>query len=92
MKKLAPKFVGPLEALQEHVAESGFSGFWESMPAGYWRYVCQTGAILNWWPSTKTINFQGRAEAAGELRMALQPHIGPQPAENSPLPHDTEGR
>jgi hypothetical protein len=30
------------------------------------QYVANTGAILNWWRSTKTVNFQGGPPAAKE--------------------------
>jgi hypothetical protein len=41
------------------------------MPTGYWRFVGCSGALLNFWPQTGTINFQGPKAAAAELEQAL---------------------
>lgn len=64
-------FRGTLEQLQYLVALTEVLGAWEWMATGYWCYRCRSGAILNWWPSTGTINFQGPAQQAAELRYAL---------------------
>jgi hypothetical protein len=41
------------------------------MPGGFVRFRCCSGGILNYWPTTGTINFQGPAAAAAELEQAL---------------------
>lgn len=41
------------------------------MSDGYWRFNDQTGAILNWWPSTGTYNFQGPPPAKRALESAF---------------------
>ena len=65
------RFYGHPEQLSSIVARSGVSGTWEEMPACYWRYVCASKAILNWWPSTGTINFQGPPRAKEAFRRAI---------------------
>ena len=52
-------FSGSLQQLQHIVALTQWPGMWEYMPADYWRFICDDGAILNYWPRTGTINFQG---------------------------------
>lgn len=64
-------FPGTIEQLREIVALTGVPGEWEWMRASYWRYRCDDGAILNWWPSTGTFNFQGPAAAANAFKWAL---------------------
>ena len=65
------KFTGSFKQLNGIVAASGVSGVWQEMPAGYVRFVCETDGILNWWPSTGTLTFQGPAAAASQLEHAL---------------------
>jgi hypothetical protein len=72
MKRSVRKFTGSFEQLREIVAASGVCGAWEKMPNGYVRFVCRTGAILNWWPSTGSFNLQGPGNVASELEQALR--------------------
>lgn len=65
------RFHGTLEQLDAVLVLAGRMGSWELMPAGYRRFVCRNGAILNWWPSTGTINFQGRPAARADLEQAI---------------------
>jgi hypothetical protein len=55
------KFRGSLSQLQELVRECVFPGEWQLQTMnGFYRFRAETGAILNWWPTTGTINFQGQ--------------------------------
>lgn len=54
------------------VAATKVPGKWHKMANGYRRFDCKDGAILNWWPSTGTINFQGPTEKADAFRKALR--------------------
>ena len=65
------RFSGSLEQLQEIVRLSEVVGDWQFMPAGYWRFLCHDGAILNWWPSTGTIDFQGLLAERQAFELAL---------------------
>jgi hypothetical protein len=65
------RFPGPLEQLQGIVHLSEVVGDWQFMPVGYWRFLCRDGAILNWWPSTGTINFQGPLAERQAFELAL---------------------
>lgn len=65
------RFVGTIEQLARVVSMTAVAGTWEYMPAAYWRYVCVDGAILNWWPSSKTFNLQGPAEARDAFEQRL---------------------
>lgn len=65
------RFPGSLEQLQWIVRLSAVAGDWQFMPAGYWRFVSHDGAILNWWPTTGTFNFQGPPAAKAALELAI---------------------
>ena len=69
--KINVRFVGAFEQLAEIVARTRIAGRWEYMPANYVRYVCTDRAILNWWPTTGTIDFQGPLPAKRNLISAL---------------------
>ena len=71
MKTRRNCFPGTIGQLRQIVALAGTARAWEFMPTGYWRYCCEDGAILNWWPSTGTYNFQGPTAAANTFEWAL---------------------
>jgi predicted nucleotide-binding protein len=61
---------GTLEQLKAAVAACGLNGDWSETPSnGLHRFRAKTGEILNWWPSTGTIQFQGTGEAPFETQL-----------------------
>lgn len=84
MNRVPSRFSGSLEQLQSCVGLTGAVGKWEPMPAGFWRFRCRDGAILNWWQSTGTFNFQGPPDAASRLKQALVAAVSDM-APNRPL-------
>jgi hypothetical protein len=53
-------FRGSLDDLQHTVTRCAILGEWSYHKKNrFYRFQAATGAILNWWPSTGTINFQG---------------------------------
>ena len=55
------KFQGSLKDLQDTVIRCAILGEWRYHKKNrFYRFQAATGSILNWWPSTGTINFQGR--------------------------------
>lgn len=83
------RFRGTLEQLDAVMVLAGRTGFWERMPAGYWRFNDTGGAILNWWESRGTINFQGPEQAKGALEHALAEVVK---KARQPIPRLTDGR
>jgi hypothetical protein len=54
------KFQGSLDDLQNTVMRCAILGEWSYHKKNrFYRFRAATGAILNWWPSTGTINLQG---------------------------------
>jgi ribonuclease HIII len=58
------KFKGSLAELQQIVAACKVRGKWQkSAEHHYYRFISKTKTmVLNWWPSTGTINFQGKRQ------------------------------
>jgi hypothetical protein len=54
------KFRGTFDDLQDTVMRCAILGEWSYHKNNrFYRFQAATGAILNWWPTTGTINFQG---------------------------------
>jgi hypothetical protein len=52
-------FEGSLDDLQDIVMRCAILGEWSFHKKSYfYRFRTSTGAILNWWPTTGTVNFQ----------------------------------
>ena len=58
------------EALRKTIALTGISGRWIERN-NHCEFRTGDGAVLNYWKSKGTINFQGSELAAEELRIAL---------------------
>ena len=55
------KFGGSLDDLKRIVMRCAIPGEWSFRKKNrFYRFQAGSGAILNWWPTTGTINFQGR--------------------------------
>ena len=64
------KIRGNFEELQELVEATGIDGEWIER-GQHKQYRADSGAILNFWESTGTVNFQGPEPAAQELEAAV---------------------
>lgn len=64
------KYHGEFTELQAVVSELGYSGQWKDN-GNEKEFRSANGAILRWWASTKTIQFQGREPAKAELQNAM---------------------
>jgi hypothetical protein len=64
------KFPGTYAELQDIVLLTEVFGEWREI-GNHKQYRAESGAILNWWKSTRTITFQGSALAARALRAAF---------------------
>lgn len=60
------KFDGTFQELQDKVLLTGMYGEWEDN-GNHKLYKAETGAILNWWESSKTVHFQGNKKAAAQF-------------------------
>ena len=54
------KFIADLNELKEVVAASRIGGIWRERSKGYHQFKSHSKAVLNFWTSTSTINFQGK--------------------------------
>lgn len=60
------KFKGSLDKLKEIVSNTGIDGDWSEMNFGY-KFTSNDGAILNWYNTTGTISYQGKATPKQKL-------------------------
>lgn len=55
------KYYGSLARFQKTVRDCSVFGEWRRLePAGGHQFRSTSGEIMNWWPSTGTVFFQGR--------------------------------
>lgn len=62
-KKKLPKLrcKGTLAELQQLVFQTGVEGIWLERNSGsHQQFVSSSGTVMNWWPSTGTIHFNGK--------------------------------
>ena len=59
VKIIMTKFPGKIEDLQALIASLGIDGEWSELPNQNHHFMTPDGAVLNWWPKTKTVQFQG---------------------------------
>jgi predicted nucleotide-binding protein len=67
----APKFLGTLDELKALVDATGCKGAWSATASGNPQFRSRYGGILNWWPETGSVLFQGNADGKKRLEEAL---------------------
>lgn len=78
---MSNKFYGTIEELKSAVENAGLVGGWEEKAgnAVVHQFRGRTGEILNWWPSSGTLSFQGKN--INQFQTSLMPLLqGAQPA------------
>jgi len=70
MKKSAQIMTcGNFKVLRYAVKRTGIQGEWtKDKDENQYQFLAENGAVLNYWKSTGTINFQGSELAADELK------------------------
>src|SRR2546426_1046883 len=67
------KFLGKIEELQKLTADLGFEGEWQELPNQLYQFTTSDRAVLNWFQTTKTVQFQGpKAEKANLERQVIK--------------------
>jgi uncharacterized protein YjlB len=57
------KFRGSLDELKAAIAACELEGEWsENTTNGFHSFHAETGEVLNWWPRTRTVQFQGKSQ------------------------------
>ena len=64
------KFRGELAELQAHMTALGYQGEWTE-DNGKHAFRSEDGAVLNWWPSTGTLQVQGPTSVRNKLEEAI---------------------
>jgi hypothetical protein len=93
---MALQFLGDYAKLKKCVSRTGVTGEWRELKNGHKQFRTKGGAIINWWVSTSTIQFQGRdpemkferafiASANGRLKQKGSEHLQDLQEENATL-------
>jgi predicted nucleotide-binding protein len=64
-------FHGELEELKTLVASTGIAGTWQTGTNGGHQYRTKDGAQLNWWETTGTVTYTGKADPKARLEAAM---------------------
>lgn len=78
-------YEGKFDLLQNWVAEIDPNGTWRELD-GHWQFRATNRGIMNWWPRTGTMQFQGRKVGSEELHDRLRDKVSqgsPRPAKLS---------
>ena len=62
------KFTGSFDELKERLDSLDGQGEWADLNVNQKQFRHKSGPIINWYPSTGTINFQGKSEGLDELK------------------------
>jgi hypothetical protein len=65
------KFTGSYQDLQDKVLLTGIDGEWREINDNHKQYKAETGAVLNWWVSSKTIQFQDGKDTGARFEAAF---------------------
>lgn len=80
------QFFGEVDQLKQLVENAGYVGVWQHKEANNCHsFKARTGEMLNWWPGTGTVQFQGKSSDA--MKAQILPLLGgpvapAQPVEN----------
>lgn len=69
---MALKFYGSRQELKSFFDRTGLIGDWKSITPDKISYRFFNGAIVNWWPTTKSLQIQGPKEAKDKLMTMIQ--------------------
>lgn len=83
------KFRGEFNELETLVSGLGYTGKWEEPEVGKMVFRSEDQAILNWWPSTGSLQAQGPAPVRNKLEAAVNQTLSgapPAPVSSAPTP------
>lgn len=65
------KFNGAIVELKNAVKTTGIQGKWQADRTGKHTFRSDEGGILNWWQTSKTVQFQGKADGKSSLEQSV---------------------
>lgn len=72
---MSQKFHGTISELFDVVNSKGVPGRWFFDGAGMHTFRSEKGGVINWWQTTKTIQFQGQSDEEVILRKLLKKRL-----------------
>ncbi|MFF5864609.1 anti-phage dCTP deaminase [Pseudomonas sp. NPDC012596] len=77
------RFEGDYQELRAKLIQLDSAGVWKALNPNQYQFRANSGGVLNWYPNTRNMTFQGKPEAAGALQCLVQDLLamedGPQP-------------
>jgi hypothetical protein len=80
------KFTGKFEEIKAKL--DAIKGNWHELRENQKQFRAESGGIVNWYPSTGTLNFQGEPSSAATLQEAIQAALSGQA--EAPIPTTKE--
>ena len=75
---MSVKYKGSFNKLKKYVRLTGIIGSWKTDGTGKHVFRSDAGGVLNWWPSSGTVNFQGAPEGRCILEVSLKDQLSPE--------------
>ncbi len=72
---MSQKFNGTISELYDAVNSTGIPGRWFNNGVGMYTFRSERGGVINWWQTTKTVQFQGKAAAEEHLRHVMKKRL-----------------
>lgn len=69
---MSQKYYGTFSELFDAVNSTGIPGRWFYDDAGMHTFRTVRGGVLNWWQTTKTVQFQGKFDAKDHLERLMK--------------------
>lgn len=86
----ALRFTGSYEELGKRLAGLSDQGEWQNLNENQKQFRHKDGGILNWFPSTGTIQFQGAKEPKSRLEAFVRLALSAEPESKGGFPHPPE--
>jgi hypothetical protein len=75
---MSVKYKGSFNKLKKYVRLTGIIGSWKTDGTGKHVFRSDAGGVLNWWPSSGTVNFQGAPDGRCILEILLKDQLSPE--------------
>lgn len=76
---MATRFSGEIDELKNKLASLGSAGEWVEVNANQHQFRHKDGGVMNWFPSTGSINFQGKPAGRDSLRLTVSSILSSSP-------------
>jgi predicted nucleotide-binding protein len=83
---MSKKYHGSIEELRALLDNAGLKGAWDKEAQGKHTFRTKDSGVMNWWPSTGTLQIQGPADAKSRLELAIEGRAAELPSGTKGVP------